>query len=197
MALLLFAGPARADTRVGLSTDGKTWSQALTKPLFDPAMRWVPGDSRISSFHVRNQAGTGAELRVAIHSDDQHDLLANDDIRLEARAAGGDWAVLANTATAKMLNTDALGVGESTRVDLRATFDAASTNQSQTSAVALRFQVTLSQAGPKAPSGSPGGGTGILPATGAPFGPWVVWLGAALTGAGLALVRRSRREAAT
>ena len=146
LCLALMAGPASADGRIGLSRDGSTWSQTLPGSLFDPSIRWVPGDSRTASFFVRNQAESGASLRVDVRSGDRDQLLANDDIRLEARAHGSRWFPLQNNDISRTLTSRMLGVGESVKVDVRAVFDAASTNQSQRKSLALRSLVTLADA---------------------------------------------------
>ncbi|MFI5428339.1 hypothetical protein ACHMWU_18290 [Aeromicrobium sp. UC242_57] len=38
----------------------------MGEPLFDPDLRWVPGDSTIGGFYVRNQGASDANLRVAV-----------------------------------------------------------------------------------------------------------------------------------
>ena len=59
------AASAQTD-RLGLSSDGVTFAETLKKPLFDSAIRWVPGDVRVATFYVRNQAETAGNLQVAI-----------------------------------------------------------------------------------------------------------------------------------
>lgn len=184
---LVASTPARADSRIGLSVDGLSWSRHLETPLFDTERRWVPGDRETASFYVRNQAESGALLNVTVRSADEDALLHVGDISLHARAAGGAWHPLTNQERSHVLTISTLGAGDALQVDLRAAFDPASTNQSQRSAVALDFEVTLREAragadGP--PEELPG--TGLRELRG-----WI-FLAAALLGTGVALLRRSR-----
>lgn len=204
LAGLVVAAPttAAAGDEIGLSKDGSNWSPTLPAPLFDPGFRWVPGDDETSSFFVRNQGPSGATLTISVRSADTDQLLSNSDIELFARGDGGSWITLANGVATSALTERSITRGGTARVDVRAHFNPASVNQSQTKSVPLTFVVTLTQA-----SGSgrnPGdnedgddddeGRDGDLPGTGSTVGPATLWLAAILIGGGLALVRRSRRE---
>jgi LPXTG-motif cell wall-anchored protein len=184
------AGPATAASPIGLSFDGVHWSQSLAHPLFDPSFRWVPGDAQTASFFVRNQAAGNALLAISVRADDQGRVLEPDDVNLETRAAGGRWYGLTTGAAPRTVSTSALPVGDAVKVEVRAAFAPHSTDQSMEQAVRLTFQVSLYDAlvgdQPRAPID--------LPNTGSAVRPWYVWISAILIGAGLALVRRSRRE---
>ena len=78
--LTIDAGAARAD-EVGLSLDGQVWTSVLRRPLFDPAFRWVPGDTETRSLWVRNQGPTPASMRITLRTTDPDLLLARDDLR--------------------------------------------------------------------------------------------------------------------
>jgi len=200
--------PAVAADEIGLSNDGTSWSPSLPQPLFDPAFRWVPGDSETASFYVRNQGPTSALLTVEARSADTDELLENEDIMLRARADGGDWVDLENGTASESLNAQSIGRGGVVRVDVNVTFDPASTNQAQAKQVRLSFAVTLADAledadgdGPSDEGGSGGGSNddsgdlaGIIPDAGSPLGPLFVGVGATLLGVGLALVVRRRRD---
>lgn len=189
------AGGARADGELGLSWDGRTWKSDLQGSLFDPAIRWVPGDRRTSDFFIRNQATDGAELTIAVESADRDDLLRHDDIALTARVDDGAWVDLERVDQGYRLTERPVRASEVARVQVRAAFDPASTNQSQRDDLRMRFQVTLSDA--RAGDGNDDGDDGLdgfLPDTGAPAIGWLLALAGALIGTGLALVRRQRRE---
>ncbi len=181
-AALLVLGPslAHAADEIGLSADGSSWSAGLDDPLFDPDVRWVPGDSRTASFFVRNQGPSGAAMTIEARSADRDQLIADDDIDLRARADGGEWVDLRNGVASRRLTDRAITRGGVVRVDVNAVFDPASTNQSQVKRLALDFSVALADAagsggGADADGGADGDGGGpgsgdtpaALPDTGA------------------------------
>ena len=106
---------------------------------------------------------------------------------LQARAGTGPWHPI-GPAAADDLNTVAIGVHSSTRLDVRAHFLRSATNASQSSGVELTFAVDLREAVAEPRAG------GELPDTGAPGLRWPLLLGAVLIGGGLALVRRRSEE---
>lgn len=180
---LLITPAAAAETAGGavlVSLDGSEWSTDVPAPLFDPGVRWVPGDARTASFFVENRGSTPADVRLQVSADDHDALLASGDVSLRARVTGGPWSPVASEV-GPPLDAIAIGVGESRRIDVRAALRAASTNLSQTAAVSLRFVVRLTEIAPVVPS---------IPATGAPDVRVPLFLAALCVGTGLALVRR-------
>lgn len=176
--------PATADAREGavlVSPDGTTWSTDLPAPLFDPALRWVPGDTRVSSFYVENRGSTPADVGLRVSAEDADALLGSGAVQLRARVAGGSWNPVGDEV-GPPLGSIALGVGESRRIDVRAALRAASGNLSQTAGVALTFVVRLTEKAPRATT---------MPDTGAPALRGPVLLAALCLGTGLALVRRT------
>lgn len=185
------AGQTRADGEMALSVDGRTWHDHLSRPLFDPTFRWVPGDQQIRTFWVRNQGPTAASLRVAMRTADPDALLADGDLVLSVRTGAGGWRRL--TASDTAIDRGKLARGDRIRVDVRAWFRSGSTNRSQRSRLPLAFELRLVQAG--SVDGSSGGvAPSALPDTGAVVAGWTIWLAAALLGVGGALVRRPRGE---
>lgn len=69
VVVLIGAGPARPGPTVSYGFDGVTWSPELSSPLFDRSIRWVPGDSRSSEFHVFNDTDNDGRLQVFVDSD--------------------------------------------------------------------------------------------------------------------------------
>lgn len=218
---LLGVSVAHAADEIGLSDDGVTWSSGLDAPLFDPDVRWVPGDSRTESFYVRNEGPSGASLTIEARSADEDDLLADDDIDLRARADGGAWVALRNGVASTRLTEREIEQDGVVEVDVNATFDPTSTNQSQVRRLALDFRVLLADAagtdgesdadadggtdadldgpGVDADLDPPAGEetTGALPGTGTTTERWILLLGAALVVGGTSLVvRRRDREGA-
>jgi len=183
-AAVLPAAAATADSRGGavlISPDGTTWSADLPAPLFDPAVRWVPGDARTSSFYVENRGSTPADVRLRVSAEDGDALLGSGEVLLRARVAGGSWKSVVGEV-GPPLDSIAIGVGESRRIDVRAVLRAASDNVSQTAAVALTFVVRLTETVPRAAT---------MPDTGAPGLRGPLFLAALCLGTGLALVRRT------
>lgn len=195
VAIAVTIPPALAADELGLSRDGQVWSAQLRGPLFDPHVRWVPGDERVEAFFVRNQASDGADLAIAVSSADRDRLLARDDITVAARVGGSAWTPLDRVDGHYPLSTRVIASGGTERVQVRAAFDPASTNQSQTKHLRLDFRVVLSAAaaGDGGDDDSDTAG-GVLPDTGAPQMGWALLAAAAMIGTGAALVRRSRVE---
>lgn len=186
------AVPARAADGIGLSLDGRTWSDSIRQPLFDAGSRWVPGDSETRSFYVRDQGPTGARLTVDVLTRDGNRLIADDDLLIEVRADGGAWGVIENGGTARAIASGRLGQGARARVDVRVGFRPGSVNESQSDVLPLDFRATLvdGSAGPDAG----GAADGLLPGTGSALGVAVIWSAAALLGSGLALLLGRRRK---
>ena len=196
IALTIDAGAAHADGNVGLSLDGHSWASELRQPLFDPAFRWVLGDTETRSFWVRNQGPTAASMRIALRTTDPDRLVAREDLRIDARVWGGSWTSLAGGAD-QALTDEAIPEGDRVRLDLRVVFVPGATNPTEREHLPSGFVVRLTQAGL---GGADGGGerpSGGLPNTGNEVELWLVWLGTALLGGGLVLVLAARRREAS
>ncbi len=207
LSVSMVSSPAYASDELGLSADGQVWTADLAGPLFDPALRWVPGDVRDAEFFVRNQASDGGRLTVAVETSDRDRLLREKDIRLSARVGSDPWVALAPGGQAFRLN-DALLPADAVRmVRVKALFDPASGNRSQRKRLALSFRVTLSgedaatdpDDGVSDETNGPGSAqdpidAGDLPETGAPSVGWLVLAASGLIGFGMALMRRRNEE---
>jgi hypothetical protein len=68
VVLFLGAGSPRVHT-VKYSDDGKNWATNFRSTFFDNDIRWVPGDSRESRFHVFNDTDRDGRLRLTFDSD--------------------------------------------------------------------------------------------------------------------------------
>ena len=190
--VMIHAGPARAD-EVGLSLDGQQWSDELAGPLFDPAFRWVPGDSEVRSLWVRNEGPASASMLVAFRTGDADRLLSRADVRIDARVHDGVWTTLGD-GSSEAVSDGVLATGERVRLDLRVSFDSASTNQAQVRKLPLTFVIRLSQAGPGGGNAGPDGPTGNLPDTGNDVELWLLWVAAGLLGTGFAVLATRRQE---
>lgn len=177
-----------------VSSDGIGWGPELSAPLFDPAIRWVPGDVRTSSFYVRNDGDTSAILRIEGRDAVTGELTDQGVVALYARADGGRWQPLRMGAMSGQLDVAALDVGRVARVEVRGTFESEADNRTQDQEADLEFVVRLedaSAAGADAGPGAPAP-TGALPGVGAPEVTVPLVAGVGLVGAGLALVARKR-----
>lgn len=188
----LMASPAAAADELGLSTDGATWSSSIDTPLFDEAVRWVPGDERSSTFYVRNQGGTAGDLTVDVTSGRVGDLMASEDLRITARGGGGDWASVDEPGTRRLLSRPDIADGAVVPITVSVAFDATSTNTTQLQAATFRLTVNLAESA--AEGGEDVDPGGLLPDTGAPS-TWIVGVGALLVGVGAALANRRRDRA--
>lgn len=197
------AAPASADDEIGLSRDGVSWSRQLDAPLFDDAFLWVPGDIEQESFLVRNDGPSDGELAVDVSSEDPDGLLASDTFLLEARVGTGEWVEIVAGTTAMTPTVLDVPEGARTRITVRGTFRPETTDHMDEIAP-FRVRVTLSEDGDiggetEGNGGGEVGGQDALPDTGSPLGSGVIWVAAALIGAGIALVRpgrENRREVA-
>lgn len=177
-AAVLLATPAAADPgRIGLSADGRTWAPTLPAPLFDPNLRWVPGDRRVATFWVRNESGDPADLTIEIVGVGDDSLLRTGDLTVAARPDGGTWREVSHVGTRRLASEVAAPPGRARRVDVAVTLDADSTNRSMTRSVALRMRVVLQQSVPatapdEARTGDPAPRPGVLPTVGGP----ALWL---------------------
>jgi hypothetical protein len=208
-AVVLGAMPSwAASDQLGLSWDGTTWSTALDGTLFNRAgsiRLWVPGDTDTETFYVRNQSSDGAQLAVDY---DLPPAALLSDFTLSVSMAGGAWLPLTPSTGWAPVDGTMLGRGEQEAVAVKAVFDPASTNQSQTEAFPIDFRVTLTQAlepqhdtHPGKHPGKHGGsaddngpGPGGLPDTGAPEVRWAVGIGLLCLGGGIGVVVLSRRK---
>jgi hypothetical protein len=68
VVLFLGAGSPRVHT-LKYSDDGKNWATSFRSAFFDNDIRWVPGDSRESRFHVFNDTDRDGRLRLTFDSD--------------------------------------------------------------------------------------------------------------------------------
>ena len=212
------AGAVDPDPTIAVSSDGVVWGTDLTEPLFDPAQRWVPGDTGIGTFYLRNDAATSASVRIEPRDLGTGVLTANGDVVLYVRADGGTWQRLAMDQTSALLNPVALAVSGVVRIDVKAVFAPASGNGSRDQTASLAFVVRLQDSRADAvtpttptpttptPATTPAGtpttptstgdqGNGGLPGMGAPGVALPVLGGFVLIGTGLALTRRRDREA--
>jgi hypothetical protein len=185
LAGLVLAPPAYAGDQLQVSADGVHWSDHLDAPLFNPAVRWVPGDVRVADFWVRSRAGDRGRLTLAVSTTDPDGLLARGDIGLAARADTGEWRDLDAGGRTELTGVPA---GGDARVQVRARFAWTAANGSRQDRMPLSFRATLTEA--SAGDGTPGG-SGVLPDTGSAIPGWLLPLAALASALGLVLWRRS------
>ncbi|MFL6154749.1 MAG: LPXTG cell wall anchor domain-containing protein [Marmoricola sp.] len=209
---------ASAAGEIGLSTDGVHWSSTLPGPLFDPTFRWVPGDVETATFYVRNQDPDAALLDVTMLTGPVETLIASGDLTVGARVDGGAFTDATTAGSHLLVDQVPVASGAVRKVDVRVSFDPASTNETQDLRLDLNFRVQLSQDssvstpgdggtgsgsnpgnGNGSGSGNGSGGTGSsgsgnLPDTGSSFSPMLLAEAVLLVAAGFLLVGFSRRR---
>ncbi|MCH1867565.1 hypothetical protein [Nocardioides sp. CFH 31398] len=201
-SLALAVPPGHAEGRgpsVGLSPDGGRYADSLEGPLFDEALRWVPGDRRSASWWVRNESADTARLSVEV----PEDAVVPGWLGVSTRADDG-WTPVAADASGVV---GLLAPGEERRVDLRVDMRPGAGNASERGTADLRLRVRLTEEVPgggpdeQGPGGAgptaPGDGSdhdGLLPGTGSPLGLGLLLLAALLVGLGAALLRRAARD---
>ncbi|MBO9521284.1 MAG: LPXTG cell wall anchor domain-containing protein [Nocardioidaceae bacterium] len=196
---------AGAAGELGLSPDGVTWASQLPGPIFDPAFRWVPGDSETGTFYVRNQSADLGLLGLTMQSSQVTDLIDLGDLTVSTRLDGGAWTEVSTSGPHTLLTEDEVEPGAVRRIDVRVALDPASGNASQDKALDLRFLVTLHQ-GPvvSQPGDGDGGGDGDgsgtagpgghLPNTGSDVQPWMFLVSGLSIALGVVLARRSSKK---
>lgn len=183
------APAAYADDRIGLSLDRVSWTDDITTGLFDPELRWVPGDRRTETFYVRNQSGETADLTVLIQGTSSDDLMQTGDLSVTARAAGGRTTPVDSPGTRPLLHVPALRAGQVESVDVTVALRRGATNRSETESLDLAFDVRLTQARGSEPTSD----DSLLPSTGG-VRLTLLMLAVALIGLGAAVLRRPRQE---
>lgn len=204
-AVLLVAAtaPARAEDELLVSGDGTTWSVAVTQPLFDPTVRWVPGDYRDSGFWVRNTTDQAARVELSFTSQDVNALVADGNLMLKVRTTAAAWQPLLVERAQHVVAATIPG-GSTTEVLVRATLATNASNATMTDLAHLDFTARLTSVDaapivpppgepPTSPAPTdPGSGGVRLPGTGAVIPGWLVVVGLATLGAGIALVGGAR-----
>lgn len=190
---LLIASPAHAEDELRVSSDARHWQPNLDRPLFDPAHRWVPGDTETTTFWIRNTASSAGVLRVTIDPIDHDQFLATG-LQIRARTTGGGWFRLAADGSPRRI-ADTLPAGGTTRVWITTSFAAGAGNQSQDHHADVAVKVRLSEriGGPGTDlPGSTGPGPDGLAGTGTDGSEVLLLVGAAAIGLGWAIVRPTR-----
>lgn len=152
---LVFAGATGASAADGISVsrDGRTWASTLPSPLFDDSVRWVPGDTRVAQFFVRNDSGMPSEMQVDFVSTRIDELVRIGDLEVSARVDGGPWGSV-DAAQTEELADATVAAGGVRVVEVRVTLPSDSPNLTQILDLAFEVRVTLSQrAGGLIPTG--------------------------------------------
>ena len=198
---LAYAGPAGASGEVLVSNTDSGFAENLATPLFDPVLRWVPGDVRSATFYVRNNTADPAGLSLSLIDDDAGELLDSGALHVRVSSGGTRWSPDPRLPSRTMMSEVLLSPGTSVPVKVRVAFDAAAPNRTQLLSSELRIRVRLAQSGHidlepgTAPGDGPGSGDGAdggpLPGTGLSAElAWLFLLGSLSLGTGFALVTR-------
>jgi len=194
------AAPAPSTGLIGLSADGVSWGTSLSAPLFDPRVRWVPGDTRTAVFWVRNQAPSSGDVSVRFSPTVTLSGVDAQALRVRARAGDRAWTDVVGPAGQDLLDGDGLPAGQSTPVALQVQMRSDAPNTSMVLSTGLDLDVMVRDAlasdgaadGPVVADGA----AGQLPQTGSLLPAWAAPIagGLVLTGAGLLLVAARRRR---
>lgn len=199
------ASPAAADDELSVSSDGVNFARALGGPIFDPALRWVPGDVRSSTIHVKNNDQFAARLDIDLLGDHLGDLLDSGDLHVTTSAASGIAGVASDGSTTRILGAANVPGDAVVPVTITVSFDEDSPNATQLRSTDIRLRLTLTQTEfPQGDDGDDGDsdgdddgddndgddGNGVLPDTGSGLEAWMLLLGGLSLGLGSAIVRR-------
>ena len=204
VSVLGLAVPATAAGHLQLSSNGVTWGNNLSAPLFDPVFRWVPGDSQTASFYIRNQTGQDAVLDLIMLPAQYGDLMKSGDLTVSGQVDGGTWVGATSADNSHFLITSAPVPGKAVRkINIRIDFAGSSSNATQNRQVGLAFDVALTQAKAIVLAPTQGGGHGSgaggknpnsLPNTGNDVSPLMILLAVLLCAGGAALAVLSQRD---
>lgn len=196
---VLTAPAAYAAEELGLSWDGREWSDRLVGPVLPQDGAWVPGEERAGRFHARNRTDDPARLRVRLESDGRPTAFSGRYLHADLRVGAGEWRRVLPRAREGAAVPVTLPPGEDVPVRLRVRFDADAPNRTQRQTVDLTVVLTLTgdqDAGagtdPRPDPGQDRGQDGLLPGTGAPPVAGLAIAGAVLIGTGIAVLRRRR-----
>jgi len=201
--VLSVAGPAAADDgsdaqrqQVGLSLDGVHYQHDIDQPLFDPALRWVPGDVRRSSFWVRNQAVEPGDLTIDVLALGRKPLLDSRYLSISARTGDGPWQTMGSDKSMHLLTQKNVPANSAVPVTVQVALAPEATNGTMLLATDLDFGVTLTDARATAAGGGsvdhPDGPGGLLPDTGSSASWWALPLALLLLLVGVLVLSRRR-----
>ena len=199
VATLVLVSPASADdtagkgTRqdVGVSLDGTHYEESLDAPLFDPRVRWVPGDVRTTDIWVRNQADEAGDLTIDLVPQARQNLFDSGHLTVSARAGTGPWMTVREGEPLRLLARKDVPSRAEVPVTVRVTLAPEAPNGTMVLATDFDLEVTLVDARASGSDGDHDGPGGLLPATGSPTSWWVLPLGLLLlAGGALMLARR-------
>ncbi|WP_139978656.1 LPXTG cell wall anchor domain-containing protein [Nocardioides litoris] len=191
--------PALADGELVLSHDGRHWVDRLQRPLFDPDVRWVPGDVRRARFYLRNDAPDPGLVSMDVERTRRVALVDTGFLRMAARADGGPWTTITTDGVSRLVDEEAIRSGRAVPVDVRVSMGIDAPNGTMVLSSDLDFRVTVRDARSAAVEQPTSSGSGVLPDTGSAVAPWVPPLGLGLVVAGwwLTGARRRRRDDTT
>ncbi|MBC7630672.1 hypothetical protein [Aeromicrobium sp.] len=198
--VLVAAPPASAAGELGLSRNGVTFAPALSGPLFDEGIRWVPGDIRSATFYVRNQGEAPARLTVDVLGAQMSELLDSGDLRVTA-SGGGESQTVSDASAHRLLTLPDLEDREIVPITVAVELVKDSTNETQLLSSDLTFRINLRQTAAVLGAeldgnrnGKSNGDelSGLLPDTGAPAPWWAAALAAISVGSGAALLLSRR-----
>lgn len=188
LVVLASMTPSAASPQIGLSRDGITFAPSLDAPLFDPVLRWVPGDMRIESFYVRNLAVDDGDLSIdIIESSDS--MLETGGLMVSARGGDAIWRDVTAPGTHRIVSAADLATGRTAKVDVRVALLPDAANPTQVRRLGLDVRVLLSQDVDRSTPDD----SGLLPDTGAPAS-WSLIAGLALVAGGTVLVQARRKK---
>jgi hypothetical protein len=196
--ILLLVMPAGADAahrQLELSRDGRHWTSSLKAPLFDPTVRWVPGDRRVAHFWARNTSSDPGRLTIDIKATGADRLIRTGDLTIRARGGGGGSTPVNRPGRHRLLRIESLAPRHRVRVTIAVTLAPSATNVAQAKRLRLAFGARLEQLTRRPRHGTHDVHRGELT-------PWLVAAGAGPLGVGaalhsLALTRRPKTVTTT
>lgn len=154
---------AASAREIGVSSDGVHYAPRLSEPLFDPTVRWVPGDSREARFWVRHQADGAGDLSLDVLTPGRTGLLDSGWLTVSARVGAGDWRVLGDDGTERLLTAEDVAAARPLPVTVRVALAPGAGSSTEVRATDLDLRVALAGTDGPASGGDapPGAGTAV------------------------------------
>lgn len=138
------ADPTVPTDRLGLGTsETGPWGTSLSSPLFDPTLRWVPGDTVTSGFWAFNRSGDSTEFRITLLPHERA-LLDSGEFELHVRADDDRWEPVRSAWSAPR----PLAAGEKMHIQVRASLPAPASNATKTLAFGFDIRTRLTYQAP-------------------------------------------------
>lgn len=145
-AAVVALAPVAASSGESVQPDRPAAFQDVPPELFDPAVRWVPGDQRTADLTLHNPTSADRRLSVAVRAPRPGGWVSRGAVTLSARVDGGRWIALDHQVPGALGRGPVLPAGETRQVQVRAQVHPWAGNRTRDERV-LQFALSLDPPG--------------------------------------------------